>query len=156
MDYVRSHNRDGEPWDTWYDELYDGRAEVGDYRWSSTDGHGTLLLLVPDLLNEGQAPGVEILLIYPSHAENNWASPGPINGWDGNIEYPTLSPSILVQSGEPGRAGTGTCGQVYSRRHRNLVRLRRASPSRATTEPPPLAAVGVPVIVPSVATEGDS
>ena len=30
------------------------------------------------------------------HEPQNWAAPGSVNGWDGNEEEPTLSPSIVA------------------------------------------------------------
>ena len=50
-----------------------------------------MLILVP-------APrfdrGFECLRVFPSHAPNNWAQPGSVDGWDGDRERPTLTPSL--------------------------------------------------------------
>ena len=82
----------------------DPDIEAGDWYWGSDeDGHRLLWLLVPDL--EGRDQGtltphhVELLRLYTSHAPKNWAQPGAVNGWDGNEDAPTLSPSILVPGG---------------------------------------------------------
>ena len=39
----------------------------------------------------------EHLMVYTSHAQNNWArASGEVMGWDGDTEYPTLSPSLEI------------------------------------------------------------
>ena len=71
-----------------YDEFFAAPIEFGRYWWTA---EGETLLL-----QAGQRRGDHILL-HMSHEQGNWAQPGPINGWDGNLEKPTLSPSILVE-----------------------------------------------------------
>ena len=89
-----------------YDYIFD-EGKLGDWFWATclVDGvsHRCLYMLIPDLIGHGQGDlrnrGLELLCVYPSHANNNWAQPGPINGWDGNETEPTLSPSIFVGGG---------------------------------------------------------
>ena len=60
--------------------------------------HRALYIVVPDNRWEHGVP----LCLYVEHETNNWAHDGPVKGWDGNIEKPTLSPSIQVlQDGKP-------------------------------------------------------
>lgn len=86
----------------WHDHIF-AEGKAGDWCWSDlvVDGepHRCLLIVVPS--NRGQGAlgrrGLELINIFPSHAEGNWAQPGNINGWDGNVEAPTLEPSIHVR-----------------------------------------------------------
>lgn len=58
------------------------------------DGNGhsrALLVVVPAPRFES---GVELIRVLPYHAPGNWARPGTVCGWDGNIEEPTLHPSL--------------------------------------------------------------
>lgn len=98
----------------WYNAVFDADsgADIGDWWWGEeTDGTRVLWLVVPipdDRADHGSyGPLVdgtgELIRIYPSHEgpsdkhpSGNWAAPGPVEGWDGNIEEPTFSPSIYV------------------------------------------------------------
>ena len=101
------HHRSGEVEEVpdWYEEVFT-EGVVGDWLWRNMKidevTHKCLYILIPDLLGEGQGPlkdqGAELLCVYPSHAPNNWAQPGNVNGWDGDEETPTLHPSILIKS----------------------------------------------------------
>ena len=88
-----------------YERVFGSPAvEAGDWYWGSDDdGHRILWLLVPDLEGRDQGTlgplGVELLRLYVCHAPDNWAQPGPVNGWDGSEKRPTLHPSIMVTGG---------------------------------------------------------
>ena len=90
---------------------------VGAFCWGAVehpDGKiwQCLYLLVPSHLEKG---GALPLCLYPSHGENNWESPGPVRGWDGDEDHPTLTPSILVKT-EAGGGWHGylTAGELHS------------------------------------------
>ncbi len=61
-------------------------ASVGAYTWLDFGEDGGRALP----LKYAPRPGEHILL-YACHAERNWARPGPVAGWDGNVERPTLN-----------------------------------------------------------------
>ena len=61
-------------------------ASVGAYTWLDFGEDGKRALP----LKYAPRPGEHILL-YACHAEHNWARPGPVAGWDGNVERPTLN-----------------------------------------------------------------
>ena len=66
---------------------------LGAYLWD-TDAesrHRTLTILLP---TPGTRIGYSPHRLFMEHAPNNWAKPVPINGWDGNEQFPTLHPSI--------------------------------------------------------------
>ena len=95
-----------------YDELW--TVGIGAYLWSDIfqGDHGinrALVLLIPDVPNRpNKAMPVHL---YPNHEEGNWAAPGDVNGWDGNEEFPTFSPSIWVNN-RRGWHGFLQCGQL--------------------------------------------
>ena len=110
--------------DDMYDEIFE-RGELGDWHWSTTimpDGshHRSLWILVPNMQREGQGPlgprGIELISVFPMHAPNNWAEPGDVQGWDGELDAdrPTLRPSIFVggSSPNPGWHGFFENGQI--------------------------------------------
>ena len=69
---------------------------VGAFMWVA-DQHGRVLwLLVPWQYSDKVRPFQKIRL-YMRRDEKDWAVPGEVNGWDGNIEFPTLDPSIQAQ-----------------------------------------------------------
>ena len=70
-----------------YDEFFAEPFEKGRFYWS---GPGVSLFL-----QWGAERGQHVLL-YMNHQRGNWAAPGDKSGWDGNLDSPTLSPSILV------------------------------------------------------------
>ena len=84
----------------WFDERDDAFWDYGPgaFCWSDLHEGGVvhknvLWLRVPHPTN----PKGELILLYPGGCQpNNWAAPGPCNRWDGNLDEPTLSPSILA------------------------------------------------------------
>lgn len=82
----------------WIDE-YDNFCKygVGAMAWGqvNTDkgSHRVLYVLVPDLHHNAQAT---LLCLYVEHDNNDWTHEGPVKGWNGNVEHPTLHPSIQV------------------------------------------------------------
>lgn len=93
-----------------YSELW--AYGVGAFRWmEDPEGRRTMLLLVPYVRRGGHNPkydrDYEPLVLYMSSEQNNWAQPGPRNGWDGNEDSPTLNPSILVPGGWHGFMHSG-------------------------------------------------
>ena len=107
-----------------YDEIFDN-GKVGDWYWCdviNTDkkSYRVLHIIIPSLRGFGQGElerrGAELIEVYPSHSDNNWAQPGPHNGWDGNEEDPTLHPSIFVggSSNNPGWHGYFEKGKLRS------------------------------------------
>ena len=114
---IAFHHAEGPPTITGdvYDEIFDN-GKVGDWYWgqiiwTDDESYRCMHMLVPSLRGEGQGPlegrGAEIALVFPSHGPNNWSEPGSDNGWDGNEEEPTFSPSIFVggSSDKPGWHG---------------------------------------------------
>ena len=49
------------------------------------------------LLRWGDLRGQHVLL-YMRREPGNWSAPGDVLGWDGDLDQPTLHPSMLVQS----------------------------------------------------------
>ena len=82
----------------WYDELF-LHGVPGDWLWHEISDVECIFLLVPDIIgsSRGTLHGVDLLVLYPRHTSGNWAKPGDVDGWDGDRESPTLSPSILHQ-----------------------------------------------------------
>ena len=83
---------------------------VGAFCWSIIEHPGgkvwrCLYILVPS--DTETKTGYVPLCLYPSREENDWASPGPVRGWDGNEDTPTLTPSI-----QAGEAGVGWHGHL--------------------------------------------
>ena len=76
-----------------WDEMW--YAGVGAMLWSNLDGAKCLVVMVP-------SPGdVEVgrcrhVVLHVSRQPDNWARSGPVIGWDGNEDAPTLHPSIDV------------------------------------------------------------
>lgn len=80
-----------------YEEFF-RPIQKGKFWWSNTaEGIPALLL------QWGHKRGQHVLL-YTSRQPNNWSAPGPVNGWDGNWDAPTLHPSIGINrhDGSPG------------------------------------------------------
>ena len=80
--------------------------------WASIDGHRVLWLQVPSLYGHP----CNRLALYMNRSETNWAEPGPINGWDGNEEFPTLAPSIQAKETVDGVEVNGWHGYLISGR----------------------------------------
>lgn len=117
----------------WYEYVFgpDSTATVGDWWWGEeTDGTRVFWVIVPipqDRAAHGSYGPLspdgdgEIIRIYPSHEgpteahpSGNWAAPGPVNGWDGNEDFPTFRPSIFVggTTDHPGWHGFVENGQL--------------------------------------------
>ena len=64
---------------------------VGAMFWSEHDGHRVLWLLAPE--TDGRYSPARIFVM---HEAKNWAKPGNVSGWDGNLERPTFKPSIWL------------------------------------------------------------
>ena len=47
------------------------------------------------LFQWGERRGEHVNL-YMNREPNNWSAPGNVSGWDGNLDEPTLNPSIGV------------------------------------------------------------
>lgn len=82
---------------TGYDELW--ATGIGAYYWTTmihTDGnhHKALILLVPDVPDRPDKP-IPVCL-YVDRQPDNWSAPGHVRAWDGDEDYPTLTPSIWV------------------------------------------------------------
>ena len=89
--------------------VFDNGA-LGDWWWGTLDGERVLWLVVPAGVHKRgplASRGLELIHVCPSHEKNNWAQPGPVNGWDGNEDAPTLSPSISVPNGWHGFFDSG-------------------------------------------------
>lgn len=87
--------------DAWSDEFYAhgiGAMAWETYNEGNPDQGERLIVIVPGPPGK-PFNGAEHIQIYPMHAPNNWAQPGDINGWDGNREAPTFSPSIDCTNG---------------------------------------------------------
>lgn len=84
------------------------------YNAGKPDEGERLCVIVPHPSPDPPYNGREWIHVYPMHAENNWAQPGPKNGWDGNREAPTFSPSIDCSCGgrRPGWHGYIRQGKV--------------------------------------------
>ena len=37
-------------------------------------------------------------IVYVRHAADNWSEGGDVKGWDGDLDAPTLSPSLLFKN----------------------------------------------------------
>lgn len=71
-------------------------AGVGALAWEHIGGWRVLIALVPDTVDGEQ---FEVAVLYTDHATGNWAKPGPVSGWNGNIRLPTLTPSVQMPRG---------------------------------------------------------
>ena len=82
-----------------------------------------LIVIVPHPSPDPPYSGAEWIQVYPMHAPNNWAQPGPVNGWDGNREEPTFNPSIDCSNGgkRPGWHGYIVAGRVCDANKRGLI-----------------------------------
>ena len=67
---------------------------VGHFCWDEGKD-GKLMLILATPVNH-RLSGFELAILYMERIKGNWAKPGDIVGWDGNKEFPTLSPSIKV------------------------------------------------------------
>ena len=87
---------------------------VGAMKWRRVrdqNGLGPIRKLYVLLPRVGM-PGGEPNAIYMERQPDNWASPGPVNGWDGDLERPTLTPSIQTLPHEGGWHGYITAGNL--------------------------------------------
>ena len=80
----------------------------GAMHWTTVVHDGTdyraLLIILPC------PPDEHPHLLYVEHDTENWSAPGPARGWDGNVEAPTFTPSILCR--ESGWHGFLTNGRL--------------------------------------------
>ena len=76
-----------------YEQFFASPFEPGRFWWT-LEGHTMLL-------QWGTRRG-QHLLLYMSREPNNWARPGAVLGFDGNLDEPTLSPSIGLRDGAGG------------------------------------------------------
>ena len=72
---------------------------IGAMCWSH-DEDGTLVLFfiaprIPTI--PGRERQQEYVRLYTTRDGENWRKGGPINGWDGNIDCPTFTPSIWLK-----------------------------------------------------------
>ena len=83
-----------------YEEFFAAPLEPGRFWWTE---EGARLMLQ---WGEGRA---EHIYLYVDHDDDNWAKRGLVSGWDGDLDEPTLSPSIGVKhrDGAPGWAFHG-------------------------------------------------
>ena len=95
----------------WYDWFFE-HGMPGDWKWDSlthSDGSGPYLVLLgifpligrePAGANKIELRGGELCDIYMSRQSDDWAQPGPVTGWDGNRDAPTLNGSIYIRGRE--------------------------------------------------------
>ena len=87
---------------------------VGAMQWHSVIDQNdqgpvrALLVLLPRV----GIPRGEPHLLYVERQPDDWASPGPVKAWDGNLERPTLTPSIQTLPEEGGWHGYLTAGNL--------------------------------------------
>lgn len=124
MDVIHHPGQTTSEVEDWYDEFFGPHSRPGDWIWSRTDGHRTMLIIfpligmAPALHNQLEQNGGELIHIHVNHQPNprGWADHGPINGWDGDEDSPTLHPSIFVRGLEssPGWHGFLQAGQLVN------------------------------------------
>lgn len=90
---------------------------VGAFAWLVEEGRRVMLVILPESC---MPRGFAASWLYMESEPNNWARPGDSEHWDGNVDVPTLSPSILVPAHEtrdgghcPGWHGFIKQGKVY-------------------------------------------
>ena len=80
-------------------EDYDAFFEygIGAMRWRlDKAGRRKLIFIAPEIDPEpGRKPGI-CTEIYTMTDGEDWKVPGPVQGWDGNLERPTFNPSIWL------------------------------------------------------------
>ena len=95
---------------SWYDYFFD-EGVPGDWIWTTTthsDGgpYKTMTIIFPLVGREPAAKhaieqrGGELSQIYVNRQADDWAEPGPVAGWDGNEDQPTLNGSIFIRGRE--------------------------------------------------------
>ena len=87
---------------------------IGAMSWSKEDEHDVLFVLLP---TEKEHLPFEPLRVYMNHAEDNWAKPGDVPGWNGDREKPTLKPSIQIP--QKGWHGYITHGELTKKSCKN-------------------------------------
>lgn len=73
---------------------------VGD---GNDNAHLALLVLLPD--GHPNSKGWEPHLLYADRTATDWAKPGDVHAWDGDVEHPTLHPSIQTLPSDTGWHG---------------------------------------------------
>ena len=82
---------------------------VGAMCWSARNDERALVFLAPDVEHGGRFICARILT---STDGRDWTKPGPVKGWDGDIEHPTFTPSIWL-SDRSGWHGFIRRGDLY-------------------------------------------
>ena len=59
-----------------------------------------LVGLEPGEKNRLEQRGGELVHIFMNRLADDWAVAGPVNGWDGNVEAPTLNGSVWIRGRE--------------------------------------------------------
>ena len=70
---------------------------VGAMCWSIEGGRRVLWFLAPPVGSKNPKVQFDLIRIYTERAEKHWSSSGPIKGWDGNLERPTLHGSVWLR-----------------------------------------------------------
>ena len=81
-----------------YDAFFEYGAGAMLWRFDE-EGRRLLLFLAPDIGAEN-ITGTICSEIYTETDGKNWKTPGPVRGWDGNLEQPTFNPSIWLLNRE--------------------------------------------------------
>ena len=88
---------------------------LGAMQWRSVvcdrNGFGPIRALIVRLPRDGVIGG-EVHRLYVERQPDNWAAPGPVKAWDGDLERPTLTPSIQTLPAEGGWHGYITEGNL--------------------------------------------
>lgn len=70
---------------------------IGAMCWQhDPEGRRELLFIAPAVDPDPGAKPWVLTAIYTSTDGKDWKNPGPVNGWDGNVERPTFNPSIWL------------------------------------------------------------
>ena len=87
---------------------------LGAMKWHGVrdpEGRGPIRALLVRLPRDGVTGG-EVHRLYVERQPDNWAAPGPVKAWDGDLERPTLTPSIQTLPVEGGWHGYITAGNL--------------------------------------------
>ena len=141
MDVIHHPGQTTSEVEDWYDEFFGPHSRPGDWIWSRTDGHRTMLIIfpligmAPALHNQLEQNGGELIHIHVNHQPNprGWADHGPINGWDGDEDSPTLHPSIFVRGFKPRRVEPGLARLPPSGATRESGRINRGAAEVSVT-----------------------
>ena len=87
---------------------------VGAMQWRHVfdqNGLGPVRALIVQLPRVGIPEG-DPHRLFVERQPDDWASPGPVKSWDGDLERPTLTPSIQTLPAEGGWHGYITAGNL--------------------------------------------